>query len=61
MKIQLEREHIGNAFLPKKGVFPISQVNQEFPTAPFLFVWDMDGIRHQVHRNSVSLFNQQKV
>ncbi len=55
MKIQLERTQIGNAFLPKKGIFPICEVTTQFPSAPFVEVRDMDGIRHTCHRNSVQL------
>jgi hypothetical protein len=56
-KINIERQHIGNSFLPRKGVFAISEVRSQFPSAPFVEVRDMDGVKYTVHRNSVSIFN----
>jgi hypothetical protein len=55
-KVNIERKHIGNSFLPRKGVFAISEVRAEFPSAPFVEVRDMDGVKFTVHRNSVSIF-----
>ncbi len=56
-KNNIERQHIGNAILPRTGVFAISEVHEPFPRAPFVDVRDMYGTKFTVHRNSVSIFN----
>ncbi len=54
MKIQIERVHIANAFLPRIGHIKVSEIKELFPNAPFVTVIDMGGVKYNVHRKSVS-------